>query len=164
VGSREGRGIGDAIVRVATNEDLEAVTRLYIALSRHHRALQPGNPRYLVGNDRWEAVARNALRDPATTVFVSERDGRVVGLLALSLVEKVWGTSCEIHTLMIDEAARGLGHGTALMGAAERFAAQVGARALRVEVLDGNEKGRLFYERLGYEPVAVRYGKGVPTS
>ena len=62
---------------------------------------------------------------------------------------------------MVEEAARGRGHGTALMRAAERHARATGARAMRVNVLENNRDGRTFYERLGYATTAVRYGKNL---
>ena len=62
---------------------------------------------------------------------------------------------------MVDEDHRGLGLGTALMRAAEAEAHSSGARGLRVNVLQINGPARSFYEGLGYEMFAVRYGKPV---
>ena len=149
------------VVRRATPDDLDALTRLSLALRDHHRPLQPTNPRYHVSREAWEQTARAALTDERTTVLVAEDEGRVVGFVKLSFVGMVWGTSCEVTTLVVEEAARGRGHGTALMRAAERHARATGARAMRVNVLENNRDGRTFYERLGYATTAVRYGKNL---
>jgi ribosomal protein S18 acetylase RimI-like enzyme len=55
--------------------------------------------------------------------------------------------------------------GARLVAAGETAAVARGAGGMRVEVVVENERGRAFYERLGYEGLAVRYGKplGGPT-
>lgn len=160
------RGASTALgehVRVARPADLADAARLYVALKNHHRPLQPHSRRYQVPDEEWAAEAERALADEHTTVLVREESGRVVGVLTLSFVQKVWGLSCEIHTLVVDEAARGRGHGTALMRAAEGLAVRKGAKGMRVDVLETNVLGRSFYESLGYGVFAVRYGKPTAT-
>jgi ribosomal protein S18 acetylase RimI-like enzyme len=49
-------------------------------------------------------------------------------------------------------AARGLGIGTALLGAAAEVARSVGAAAVRLSVVDTNPRARALYERLGFRP------------
>ena len=87
--------------------------------------------------------------------------GRVVGFVGLAYEDKPWGLSCEVKTLVVDEDRRGRGLGTALMRAAETEAHSSGARGLRVDVLQMNGPARSFYEGLGYEMFAARYGKPV---
>ncbi|MFN2488938.1 MAG: N-acetyltransferase family protein [Actinomycetota bacterium] len=147
------------LVRDATIDDLDEVARLFIELKHHHRQLQPHNPRYEVGDSAWRDTARRALESPATIVYVAELDESVAGFVNLRLVEKPWGVSCEIDTLVVTEGARGKGCGVELMRAAEDYAHLAGARGIRVDVLITNEGGRAFYEQLGYEAFALRYGK-----
>jgi len=148
-------------VRRATLDDVSVVASLYVELKHHHRALAPSAERYQVDDEAWQRIAYESLEDPEKTVFVAEVEGRVVGFVRLELVPKPWGISCEIATLVVEEETRRRGVGLALLRASERFAKDVRARALRVDVLHDNVEGRAFYEREGYSLFAVRYGKPV---
>jgi len=149
------------IIRPATLDDQPEIARLYVELRDHHRVLEPGNPRYGTDDLRWELEARGALEDPDIAVLAAEAGEGVVGFVKLRYEPKPWGLSCEVHTLVVEAAWRGAGTGTKLMAAAEAHAMESGARGMRVQVLLTNERGRAFYERLGYEPIAVRYGKPI---
>ena len=80
---------------------------------------------------------------PVTLVLRSD-DGRVIGGL---LGSTVWDW-LQIDTLWVDDAARGRGHGRALVARAERVARERGCRNARVDTFDFEARG--FYERLGY--------------
>ncbi len=149
-------------IRRARPEDLDAVAGLYVELKRHHRPLQPDNPRYRVPDRRWLEVARQNLANDSVHLFVATTGGEIEGVMKLALVEKPWGTSCEIDTLVVAAGARGRGLGRALVGQAERFAVESGAAGIRVDVLSANPGGRSFYEGLGYAEFAVRFGKPAP--
>jgi ribosomal protein S18 acetylase RimI-like enzyme len=106
-------------------------------------------------------VARGALEREDVTVLVASLDGLIVGFAKLSFADKPWGLACEIETLVVERHTRGHGCGTRLMRAAESCATRAGAKGMRVDVLLANEPARSFYEGLGYEPFALRYGKAV---
>ncbi len=147
-------------VRDAEIDDHPEIARLYVELRQHHRLLEAHSPRYELGDFVWELEARRALQNPDIHLVVAEsEDEGVVGFARLSLEEKVWGLSCEVHTLVVEEASRGAGIGRRLMDAAESWAVAEGAKAIRVNVLLQNAGGRAFYEREGYLPIALRYGK-----
>lgn len=151
---------GDILVRDAVVDDQPEIARLYVELRDHHRLLETRNPRYELGDLVWELEARRALQDQQTHMLVAEsEDAGIVGFTRLSLEQKVWGISCEVHTLVVEEESRGAGIGTRLMNAAESWAEAEGAKGIRVNVLLGNAGGRAFYEREGYLPIALRYGK-----
>ena len=148
-------------VRVATLDDAKDVARLYVSLQRHHVRLQPGNPRYHVGDTKWTELARASIEDPTADVFVVEDGDMMIGMMKLAYVDKPWGVSCEIDTMIVDSRHRNRGLGTIMLEAAEERAKQMGAAGLRVDVLLENYDGRRFYERAGYETIAVRYGKRI---
>jgi ribosomal protein S18 acetylase RimI-like enzyme len=150
------------VVRRADAGDCDDVTRLFIELRDHHRQLQPRSPRYAVDDDGWAKIARTSLEDDAKTILVAEVNGHTVGFVKLGLAQKPWGLSCEVETLVVQASARGKGHGTRLMDAAEDFACAEGTQGIRVDVLVTNDLGRGFYERAGYEPLSLRYGKPTP--
>jgi ribosomal protein S18 acetylase RimI-like enzyme len=148
-------------IRPTSPEDLDDVTRLYLALKEHHSQLRPDIPRYRVSDGQWEKVADRALRDPDLVTLVAEAGGRVVGFTKLAFVEKPWGLSCEIDTMVVEDAYRNRGIGAEMLRAAEVEAYRRDAKGLRVDVLLENYDGREFYQRAGFEPFSVRYGKPV---
>jgi ribosomal protein S18 acetylase RimI-like enzyme len=153
--------VKEASIRPTTPDDLDDVARLYIALKEHHAQLRPDIPRYQVSDSQWKTVAERALRDPELSTFVAEVGGRVVGFTKLAFVEKPWGLSCEIDTMIVDQAHRSKGIGAQMLRAAELDAYRRGAKGVRVDVLLENYDGREFYQGAGFEPFSVRYGKPV---
>lgn len=148
-------------MRPAVPEDRTRIVDLYLALRDHHRALQPANPRYLVPRSGWERTIDRAMANDEAKVIVAEEDGVIVGFMKLAFVEKPWGKSCEVETLVIDDPRRSLGIGRRLMDEAERIARDSGAAGVRVDVLFENESAREFYERLGYTRTSIRLGKAI---
>lgn len=59
--------------------------------------------------------------------------------------------SLHIDDLCVDEAAHGLGVGTALYQHVCAYAKQSGARRITLNVWEGNPKAQAFYERLGFK-------------
>ena len=59
--------------------------------------------------------------------------------------------SLHIDDLCVDEAARGLGVGTALYQHVCAYAKQEGAHRITLNVWEGNPKAQAFYERLGFK-------------
>lgn len=55
--------------------------------------------------------------------------------------------------ICVAEDARGLGVGTALLSAVKSHAVTMGARAVRLDVIDTNVRARALYLREGFEPV-----------
>ena len=145
-------------IRRAGVKDAHDIAKLYIQLKEHHLELAPGLPRYDQPDEDWLEKANRGLRDDSVRFYVAEQMG-VVGFVKLFFEEKSWGLVCEVETLVVDEQARAQGTGTELMRYAEQIARDEGAIAMRVNVLRHNAEGRSFYERDGYRPIAVRYGK-----
>jgi ribosomal protein S18 acetylase RimI-like enzyme len=149
-------------IRLARQSDLDALVRLQSELGRRHREIQPDNPRYRVPDAAWERVLQRDLGADTTVIHVAEWDGDIVGFVKLSFVEKPWGIACEVDTLVVAESRRRNGIGRRLMSAAEHAAREHGAAAMRLNILAGNDLARAFYEDLGYELLAWRYGKPTP--
>ena len=55
--------------------------------------------------------------------------------------------------ICVDRAARGRGIGTSLLSAADDKARRIGARTVRLSVVDVNPRARALYERHGFTPV-----------
>jgi GNAT superfamily N-acetyltransferase len=148
-------------IRATRLEDLADVARLYVALKEHHARIMPTTPRYQVPNSTWRNLAEDALKDPEAATFVAETAGKIVAFMKLSFVLKPWGRACEVDTMIVDESQRSRGIGARLLQQAEACAWERGAKGMRVDVLLDNYDGREFYQRHGYEPLSVRYGKRV---
>ena len=97
--------------------------------------------------------------DPEVRFVVAEEDGRPVAFARFFYDEKPQGDTCEVETLVVAEEVRGRRVGSKILVHVEERARRDGAAGMRVNVLDVNSDGRRFYERSGYETVAVRYAK-----
>jgi ribosomal protein S18 acetylase RimI-like enzyme len=140
---------------------LPDITRLYIHLRDHHRELAPDNQRYRVEDAGWHEYARKKFDDPRAHLFVAIVNGEVVGFAGTALVDKPWGLSYEIQTMIVEEKHRDGGIGAALLDHVEAHAAEIGADGIRVDVLLQNSEARRFYESAGYEATSVRHAKPV---
>jgi GNAT superfamily N-acetyltransferase len=152
-------------VRPFRPDDAAAVARALVDSSIHHAALEPA--RYEIQDE--EAIAdtyrlgrqhdQTAPPDEHAT-FVAEIDGGVVGVLDIH-VARPGSAHRRLRYGWIDEVAvaataRGRGAGSALIAEAEAWAR---ARGCTYSGLDHNAyneaAGRLYRERLGYEPAGV---------
>ena len=97
--------------------------------------------------------------DPGVHFLVAEDDARPIAFARFLYEEKSQGKACEVETLVVDEGIRGRRVGAAVLAHVEERARRDGATGMRVNVLNANADGRRFYERSGYETVAVRYAK-----
>ncbi len=143
----------------ATRSHLDDILCLQLQLGEHHRVLEPENPRYLISPEDWRAQIQAAFDEGRSRFFVATMSDEVCGFVRITLVEKPWGSSCEMDTLVVRERARGHGIGGLLLEAAEQEARSLGARAMRANVLVSNTPGRQFYEASSYSEIAVRVGK-----
>lgn len=86
--------------------------------------------------------------------FVSIHRERLTGFLVARQVLEV----CEIESIVVAEGARREGVGSALLGAASRWAATGGARRLELEVRASNSHAIRFYEEAGMTKDGLRRG------
>jgi len=66
-----------------------------------------------------------------------------------------------VENLYVVPTARGNGHGTALLDAAEEALSGTGAERIVLEAMAANEDARQFYEATGYRPHRVTYERSV---
>jgi GNAT superfamily N-acetyltransferase len=94
-------------------------------------------------------------------VVVAEVDGQIRGVAGLrrDLQLEADGPYVCLTVLVVDEAARGLGVGTALVEEAERWAATLGATRLMLTSGHHRTAAHRFYERLGFASTGVRFVK-----
>jgi GNAT superfamily N-acetyltransferase len=101
-----------------------------------------------------EAIQREELEDPDTTVFFAERDGDVLGYVMLRERQPPASLgledALEIARLYARKRALGSGVGAALMQRAIAEAAGRGKDAAWLGVWDRNERAIRFYESWGF--------------
>lgn len=107
--------------------------------------------------DRLTAI----LSDPKYVTLVAETDGQVIGVAGATLdryYEKD-GIYSRLAVLAVSSTARGLGIGSRLVEAIERWSAGQGAREAFVN--SGFQRGDAhgFYERRGYSRTGFRFAK-----
>lgn len=128
-------------VRIATSADAGLVAAVTALLPQLSRSAPPPTA---------EQLAR-VVAHPATTVFVAEDDGRIVGSLTLVAFEILTGRRAWIEDVVTDAAARGQGVASALVDAAVDHAVEFGART--VDLTSRPERGEAnnLYLKLGFE-------------
>lgn len=135
------------ILDEASLDDLEALLALmrdYYAFDGHH--YDPETAR---------AAMAGLLADPSLgRVWIWRDADRVVGYLALTLGYslELGGRDAFIDELFLDESYRGRGLGSRLLRLAIARAAELGVKAVHLEVAQGNEPAAALYRRLGFQP------------
>ncbi len=91
------------------------------------------------------------VRSPTTVLFVArDAAGSVVGSLTLALFRVPTGLRAWIEDVVVDQASRGAGAGTALVRAALTRAAEAGARTVDLTSRPSREDANRLYQQLGF--------------
>jgi ribosomal protein S18 acetylase RimI-like enzyme len=87
-----------------------------------------------------------------TTLLVArDDDHRIVGMLTVAIFRLSTGLRAWIEDVVVDQAARGLGAGKALMEHALRLAEEAGARSVDLTSRPSREEARALYLSMGFE-------------
>jgi GNAT superfamily N-acetyltransferase len=142
-------------IRPATAADQEALGRFGGALMRQHHAADPqrfiqvehpetGYGRFLVSQ----------LTNPAGVVLVADRSGEVVGYIWADVEGISWkdlrGPCGFVHDIFVDESARGLGAGRALMKAAVDWIRTHGRTQVVLWTKTRNDHAKALFRNLGF--------------
>lgn len=154
----------DFTIRPAKRDDAAAAARLWMQSAREHAAYDPV---YATSPDA-EKTMRRFLMDLASSshsfllVAVPAEDpeeGEVIGFVSGELREgsptfspRTWAS---IDDIFVAEGYRSLGVGRALLESARSWARKRGASGISLQVAVANERGRKFYEALGFREVSV---------
>lgn len=147
-------------IEVATTEDLEALTDLWLDLAAEQ--LQFGS-RLAVEENRESIRVTLAGHVAADTVLIA-RTPAVVGFVSFELADGMFEERLErgrIQNVYVDPAWRDQGIGSALLEAGEDALREAGADAVAIETLAGNERARDLYEDRGYRPHRIEYERSL---
>lgn len=97
-----------------------------------------------------EERVRSLLAAPTTALYVAERAGRIVGTLTLAWYDAPSGRKAWIEDVVVDAAARGCGAGEALVRAAQRHAAEIGAKRVMLTSNPSRTAARALYRKCGF--------------
>ncbi len=91
--------------------------------------------------------------DSASSILLVARDGSgaLVGSLTLALFRVPTGLRAWIEDVVVDESARGVGAGEALVAAALERAGSVGARSVDLTSRPSREAANRLYVRMGFD-------------
>lgn len=155
----------DTTLRIATDADTALLRELTAELHDAIRATAPFLPpadTILDAHWRW---LMEQLATCGGAFLLAELNGEPIGhacvLVNVPPDEPDEGPepSARLLEVYVREAARGHGTGRRLVEAAERFARDAGATAIRLGVTAGNGPARALYESMGYAAEVLRYAK-----
>jgi GNAT superfamily N-acetyltransferase len=140
--------------------EIESVGPLWRHLMDHIAALPDAAVPVRPSDESWELERAEMLEELAGESFVlaASRGGRVAGYAFVCVEAKpdpVWYTGDRhalLATLVVDEAERGDGVGSALMDAVDEELARRGIEDVEIGVDTGNAVATRLYESRGYRP------------
>lgn len=95
-------------------------------------------------------LLRAIVENPAAALFAAESDGRIVGVLTLVWYDVPSGRKAWIEDVVVDAAVRGSGAGEALVRAAQRLAADVGAAKVMLTSNPARDAAHALYRKTGF--------------
>jgi GNAT superfamily N-acetyltransferase len=146
-------------------DDQPSVRMCLIELQEFERTLDPRVPPGAAIADAYLDGLFRRCDQFAGQLFVAEADGRVVGFVSVlgacrpDAPDDDAAPFAYVDDLVVLPKHRGQGHGQALLGRAEAYAAAQGRSALRLRVKGGNHPARGFYARAGYAEYEVELEK-----
>ncbi len=105
---------------------------------------------------------RAALREgqsARSSIFIARENGRALGFVWTVMIEDFYGVQNVAKVSEIAVSKDSVGIGRTLMGAAESWARARGCSLLTLNVLQGNQRARAFYEKLGFLPEHINFAK-----
>lgn len=154
-----------ATIRTMLDSDREAVLRLLIELTAHEatlssdRATGPETAAACLADDAEKANSTGG------GLFVAEREGQVIGYLALQLgragpyVKDHLRDHVHIENIVVASSHRKAGVGQALLAEAERFARTAGRKVILLGVLPRNDIALAAYRRAGFAELSIEMAK-----
>ena len=151
-------------VRRAEEKDAEDIGRILYEVHAVHHAIRPDL--FLAGKRKYdeEGVRKLILSTP---VLVAEDESGVLGYAVCFLEETPEGGSMRarktlyLDDLCVDEAARKRGVGHKLFAGVEALAREMGCYDLTLNVWEGNDTARAFYDSVGMKPLKTYLEKRI---
>lgn len=146
------------LIRRAKNEDINKIIELLMQVLEIHANIRPdifipGTTKYTI--EELEVM----IRDDEKPIYAAVSEGNVVvGYAFCALMEQPFSNnmvpfkSMFIDDLCVDEHARGMRVGEQLFTYVKEEAKRLGCYEVTLNVWEGNDSARGFYERMGLKP------------
>jgi ribosomal protein S18 acetylase RimI-like enzyme len=132
---------------VATEAAIEQVTAVSDELLKAYERLLPQLSSTAEAD---EETLQHVIASPATTLLIARHGGQIVGMCTLATFYIPTGVRSWVEDVVVDENARGLGIGTALVKAAVHLAVDARARSVDLTSRPDRSEANLLYQRLGF--------------
>ena len=144
-------------IRDAQIGDIPQLLELLSEVLEVHAKIKPDY--FVSGHTKYDHAELEAiLNDPDVRVYVADEDGKVLGYAFCMLQEipkKPFVVSFRymyIDDICVDSSCRGKGIGKKLFAHVCEEAKRLGCRDITLNVWEGNDTARAFYESLGMKP------------
>jgi ribosomal protein S18 acetylase RimI-like enzyme len=98
------------------------------------------------------AALERLLADPHATLLAAFSGGEIVGIAVVAMHRRLTHLTARLEDVVVDERARGLGAGEALVRAAIDDAKRRGAPEIELRTAPWREAANRLYPRLGFRP------------
>jgi ribosomal protein S18 acetylase RimI-like enzyme len=146
-------------VEYPTTDDIDTLVDQWLALAVEQRT----HGSHILAEDNREAIHEKLAHSIVTgRAKVAREANEVLGFVTYELETGTYEqtvTRGTIGNLFVRQSDRNAGVGTALLEAAERDLEDAGADVVGLEAIAGNEAGRRFYRRHGYNVHRVTFEK-----
>ncbi len=138
-------------IRAVTSDDFGRICELL-------QQLWPGKR---LDRNALKTVMNRALQSPQDVFLCAEVDTTVVGFCSLAVRNSLWLESRLgiLSEMIVDEAFRNRGIGTALLGTIIDMGRQRGCRRIELDSAFHREKTHHFYEKAGFAKRAYLFSK-----
>ena len=145
------------MIRKAIHNDIPAIAELYREQFREMAKLMPD---FIKEGDQSTEFIENIISSEECDILVYEDNGNVVGFILLQAKTRpdfpfmIQGKYCYIMDVIVTEAHRNKGFGTALMNSAKDWAKEQDCTFVNLDVLSNNTGAITLYKKLGFIPKA----------
>ncbi|KAB8144333.1 GNAT family N-acetyltransferase [Chloroflexia bacterium SDU3-3] len=143
------------LMRYTLEQGEGALFRRYVAVASDGQLVGTGS--YRLARDKvFSPAPPGTVRRSVSELGLGNTAFLFMMLLRAGLVaeSQLGNDGAYIHSLVVDERARGSGVGAWMLGQIERLAAADGASAAHLRVIVANARALPFYQRLGYRATA----------
>ena len=144
-------------IRKAKKTDIPDILNLLSQVLEVHAVLRPDL--FVSGTRKYtEAELESILENEKKPIFVAEDGGRIIGYCFCQLQSVMDSndlrdsSSLFIDDFCVDEKSRHQHIGQLLNDYVVQYAREIGCYDITLNVWEGNDSARAFYERMGYTP------------
>jgi ribosomal protein S18 acetylase RimI-like enzyme len=143
-------------IRPAAAHDLEELNEVIEEVDALHREQMPHILQKPHGPPRDRGYMLELLADESYGVFIARAEGRILGFVQVAIRDTppipilVPRRFAAVENLAVRGAFRRMGIGRALMHRVERWAEEMGATEIELNVYEFNQSAFSFYRNLGY--------------